>query len=139
MRHEYRLKESAAKLLRAKDLRGLPGDITLSFSNAYVRFYKSRGFNGFFYCTLAVPSLLDDEGYVLELEFDQEQPSDEDIDFSTYLAPLNDHDFDSLAKAAECYFQEIHDMGRRMLLLYLKIHGTPYFGHVYIDASFYIK
>lgn len=139
MKYEYRISENASKLLEVKNLTGLPGDISLSFSNAYVRFYKSQEMNGFFYCNLAVPAFADDEGYVLEIEFCQEMESEEDVDLSTYLIPFNDHSFNSLPRAVTCYFEERNEMGQRTLLLFMKIKGTPFYGYVFIDDSLYVE
>jgi hypothetical protein len=69
MKYKYRTKENASQLLYAKDLPGLPEDITLSFNNVHIRFYKSREMGGFFFCTLAIPTIKDDEGYVFESDF----------------------------------------------------------------------
>lgn len=137
MKYLYREKENASKLLYAKDLPGLPSDISLGFNNIHIRFYKSQELNGFFYCTLAIPALTDDEGYVLEMEFTEVVISEDDIEFSTYSVPFHDHTFDSLTKSVACHFEEKHDMGRRSLLLLMKIKGTPFNGYVFIDDSLY--
>ena len=163
MKYEYRDTANASKLLYAKDIRGLPSDISLIFNSAHIRLYKSLEMNNYFHCTLAIPSILDDEGYVLELDFlsninsslEKElnsnitQLSDSEFDVwksenkldsdfcSTYLAPLNDHSFDSLPKSVSCWFEEETDMGQRMLLLNMKIEGTPFSGYAFIDRSLY--
>lgn len=137
MKNQYRNKENASKLLYAKDLSGLPSDISLAFNNVHVRFYKSQEMNGFFFCTLAIPAFTDDEGYVFEREFEEVVLSDDDIDFSTYTVPLHDHTFDSLKKSIACHFEYKHEMGRRSLLLRMKIKGTPFDGYVFIDDSLY--
>ena len=159
MKYEYRDTANASKLLYAKDIRGLPSDISLIFNNVHIRLYKSLEMNNYFHCTLAIPSILDDEGYVLELDFlsninsslekelnsnitqlsDSEFDENKlDIDFrSTYLAPLNDHSFDILPKSVSCWFEEETDMGQRMLLLNMKIEGTPFSGYAFIDCSLY--
>lgn len=137
MRYQYREKENASKLLYAKDLSGLPSDISLAFNNAYVRFYKSQEMKGFFYCTLAIPTFSDDEGYVLEIEFNEVVLSEDDIDSSIYTAPFHDHTFDSLTKSIACHFEEEYEMGRRSLLMLMKIKGTPFNGYVFIDDSLY--
>lgn len=135
----YEIDANASKLLYAKDLPGIPSDISLSFNNVYVRFYKSPEMNGYFYCTLAVPAFKDDDGYVREREFSQETENEDDIDLSTYYNPFNDHSFDSLPKAVTCYFEERNEMGQRMLLLLMKIKGTPFYGHVLIDRDLYVE
>ncbi|MDD2934639.1 MAG: hypothetical protein PHO76_12210 [Methylotenera sp.] len=139
MKYQYRESEQASKLLYAKDLPGLPSDISLSFNNAYVRFYKSQELNGFFHCSFAIPAFTDDEGYVVEDAFFQITESEDDIDFSTYLIPFNDHNFDSLSKDVTCYFEEKVEMGKRMLLLVMKIKGTPFYGSVFIDDDMYVE
>lgn len=141
MKYEYSMDAKASKLLLAKDMLGLPSDISLSFNNVYVRFYKSSEMNGYFYCKLAIPAFQDDEGYVFEREFCAitEDDEDDDIDLSTYLNPFNDHTFDSLPNSATCYFEEKTEMGQRMLLLFMRIKGTPFYGYVLIDQDFYVK
>lgn len=137
MKYQYREKENASKLLYAKDLSGLPSGISLAFNNVHVRFYKSQEMNGYFYATLAIPAFTDGEGYVLEIEFNEVISSEDDTDFATYTVPFHDHTFDSLTKSVACHFEEKHDMGRRSLLLIMKINGTPFNGYVFIDDSLY--
>ena len=139
MRYKYREDENASKLLNVKELPGLTSDISLSFNNAYIRFYKSQEQNGFFHCSFAVTAFTDDEGYVDEQPFFEITESDDDIDFSTYLIPFNDHSFDSLPKDVTCYFEEKFEMGRRELLLLMKIKGTPFYGSVFIDEDMYVE
>lgn len=134
MKYKYRTKENASKLLYAKNLPSLPSDISLAFIRAYIRFYKSREISGFFFCTFAVPAFKDDDGYVIEREFNDESG----YDLSKYLVPCNDSDLDSLSKVVSCYFEDKTEMGRRMLLLNMKIKGTPFFGHVLIDSNLYV-
>lgn len=137
MKQEYRDNEKATKLLYAKDLLGLPSDISLSFNSAYVRFYKPENMNGYFHCNLAIPSFSDDEGYVLETEFLQKIDDEEEFDSSTYIIPFNEHSFSSLPKAVTCYFEEKTEMGQRTLLWIMKIKGTPFNGYAYIDPNLY--
>lgn len=122
----------------AKELDGIPADISLLFNNVHIRFYKSHELNGFFYCTFAVPAFKDDEGYVLELDFVSSQVTEEDEDFLSVLqAPLNDHSFASLPKAVTCSFEEKIEMGQRMLLFNMQIKGTPFIGYVLISENLY--
>lgn len=138
MKYEYNMDANATKLLYAKDLPGLPSDISLSFNNVYVRFYKSAELTSYFHCKLAIPAFKDDEGYVLEREFSHVTENDEESDSLTYLNPFNDHTFESLPKAVTCYFEEVIERGRRMLLLFMKIKDTPFYGYAYIDEDLYV-
>ncbi|MEQ1603129.1 MAG: hypothetical protein ABL885_15340 [Methylophilaceae bacterium] len=136
MKYEYRAKETASKLLYVKDLPGLPEDITLSFNILHIRFYKSREMGGFFFCTLAIPTIKDDEGYVFESDFYNSKGS---IDFPPYIAPYNDTPIEELPKSVSCYFEDKTERQRRMLFLNMKIKGTPFCGHVFIDSDYYTE
>ena len=69
MAYEYRKNAINSKTLQAKKQSGLPKNINLDFSSIHIRVYKAEGYQGYFNCSLAIPSLQDDEEYVLELPF----------------------------------------------------------------------
>ena len=133
MKYKYEETCESSKLLYAKDLHGLPKDIELLFNNVHVRFYKSHEFDGYFFCTLAVPSFPDEDGYVSELEF----LSPMDDESGDYSSQFNDHTFETLPKAVKCAFEEKTEMGKRLLCLNLRIQGTPFNGVTLIDQDFY--
>ena len=137
MKYEYRIECNSSKLLYVKELPGLPADISFPFSNSHIRFYKSE-LNGYFHCTLAIPAITDDEGYVLELDFLSSQNTEDEIVFD-YLVPRNDQTFENLPKAAKFSFEEQTDMGKRMLLLNMRIDGTPFMGYVFIPRDLYTE
>lgn len=156
MRYKYRVNAESSKSIQAKQVAGLPADIDLKFSQAYLRFYKSEEDKGFFRCSLAIPAHQDDEGYVLELDFHDpirakqlDNPREPDApsfasDFDcggtnpfVYEVPLNDHDFSSIGKVATCKFSDEIKQGRRNLLFNLSIKGTPFHGYVLIDPELY--
>lgn len=102
MKYEYRSKETASKLLYAKDLPSLPQGITLAFNNVYVRFYKSREMGDYFFCTLAIPAIKDDEGYVFERDFNNSKVSKSDLNKpQTYVERDYDQEKDALMSASE--------------------------------------
>lgn len=136
MKYKYETEADSTKLLYAKQIHNLPSDITLAFNNIYIRFYKSQEDIGFFYCRLAIPAFKDEDGYVCEFDF-SENDSKNEVDSWLYEVPLNDHDFDSISNCIECFYTDITEMGHRMLLLNMKIKGTPFNGHVFIDRDFY--
>ena len=125
-------------LLKTKDIPGLPDDISLLFERVHVRFYKSEEHNGYFACTMVIPDLKDEDGFVVEQGFSSSQASEEDEGFlEEYEVPLNDHTFDSLPKAVSCSFEDTTEMGKRMLVLNMKIKGTPFLGYVLIDKDYF--
>lgn len=77
MNYEYRKNAEAYKKFNARELFGLPADVELLFNNIYVRVYKSHEHDGYFSCSLAVPNSQDDDGYVLEFEFNSASLDDE--------------------------------------------------------------
>lgn len=139
MRYKYATKALASTSLDAKTLHGLPKDISLLFPKIHVRFHRSEEMKNFFYCTLAIPAFKDDEGYVFEREFSDEIVDEDNIDLSTYSCPLNDHNFVSVLKHVTCHFEERNEMGQRMLLLFLRISGTPFFGYVLLKRNMYVE
>ena len=139
MAGEYQAEANAKKLIYAKDLPGLPNDIALSFNNAYIRFYNSEEDKGYFRCSFALPTLTDDQGYVIELDFSPETTYEDNVDSSFYESPLNNHSFDNLSKAVKCHFEEKVEMGKRMLLLFMKIKNTTFDAYVYIPEDTYVR
>lgn len=137
MRCKYRNKADESKLLTAISLHGLPEDISLKFSNMHVRFYKVEETNDYFFCTLAIPKIINDEGYVLEREFSSIFFDENDLDFSRYEVPFQEHTFQSLSKSVLCSFEDKTEMGKRMLLLNMSIKGTPFNGYVLLDNDLY--
>lgn len=137
MKYKYETEADSTKLLFAKQIRGLPSDINLAFSNIQIRFYKSEEDNGFFLCRLAIPTFKDEDGYVREFDFSENCSEEEKTDSWLYEVPLNDHNLDSLSNSTECFYTDITEMGQRMLLLNMEIKGTPFRGHVLIDRDFY--
>lgn len=137
MRYEYRNKADATKSLATINLNGLPKDIRLKFSNIHVRFYKVEESNDYFFCMLAIPKIIDDEGYVLEIEFSSIFFDENDLDFSRYEIPFQEHTFKSLPKSVLCSFEDKTEMGKRMFLLNMSIKGTPFNGYVLIDDDLY--
>lgn len=132
------MKHSAYRALKVKDIPGLPDDISLRFDRVHIRFYKSQEHNGYFTCTMALPDVKDEDGDVYEWGFSSSQASEEDEDFlEEHEVPLNDHTIDSLPKAVSCSFEDKTEMGKRFLLLNMKIKGTPFLGHAYVDGDFY--
>jgi len=158
MPFEYQKEAANSKTLQAKKQPGLPKDITLDFSTIHIRAYKSEGYQGYFNCSIAIPSYQDDEGYVFEFPFsdvnksklsDIEQDADSDslmegVEFGEsfesyfrYDVPLHEHSFDSVINAMVCKFEDRIEQGRRILSFNLSIEGTPFNGYVLIDEDFY--
>tara|TARA_B110000211_G_C14093327_1_gene560860 strand:+ start:12652 stop:13137 length:486 start_codon:yes stop_codon:yes gene_type:complete len=158
MPFEYQKNAANSKILQAKKQPGLSKDITLDFSSIHIRVYKSEGYQGYFNCSLAIPSYQDDEGYVFEFPFsdvneskltDIEQEADSDsliegIEFGEsfesnyrYDVQLHEHSFDSVINAMVCKFEDKIEQGRRILSFNLSIKGTPFNGYVLIDEDFY--
>jgi len=163
----------SSKKFEAAKIRGLLSGITLKFKTIRVRVYQSEGSHDLFFCTIAIPTLSDHSGYVLELEptdyfqkepetsstpdrfierqYDPEEDSmvnmcefDSDNDEfianfdGEYNASSNGIDFSELAKSSKLNFEEISEEGRKILLLVLKVSGTPYYGKALIDPDFYV-
>ncbi|WP_153116845.1 hypothetical protein [Rhodocyclus tenuis] len=120
-----------------KKIQGLPKDVLLKFSNLHIRFYKSAKFPGYFWCGLAIPKLKDDEGYVLELQFDPIHSDENDLDFSVYETPFQERSIDNITDHILCKFEERTEMGRRMILLNMSIKGTPFYGYVLLGSDLY--
>jgi hypothetical protein len=158
MSYEYRKDAVTSKTLQAKKQPGLPKDIKLDFSSIHIRVYKTNGYQGYFNCSLAIPSHQDDEEYVLELPFSDSNTSESldvnsesNFDYSIegtdfvesfenhfrYDAPLHEHSFDSVIKSMACQFEDKTEQDRRMLLFNLSIKGTPFNGYVLIDEELY--
>jgi hypothetical protein len=158
MSYEYRKDAVKSKTLQAKKQPGLPKDINLDFSSVHIRVYKTEGYQGYFNCSLAIPSHKDDEGYVLELPFSDsnaseslDDNSESNFDHSMgsedfvesfeshfrYDAPLHEHNFDSVINSMVCQFEDITKQDRRMLTFNLSIKGTPFNGYVLIDEELY--
>lgn len=137
MKYEYRIECNSSKLLYVKEIPGLPADISFPFSNTHIRFYKSE-LNGYFHCTFAIPAISDDEGYVLEMDFLSSHGAEDEITFD-YLVPRNDQTFENLSKSATCLFEEQTEMGQRMLLLNMRIDGTPFMGCALIPRDLYAE
>lgn len=134
------MKHIAYRSLKTNDIPGLPADISLHFDRLHIRFYKSQEHNGYFACTLAIPDIKDEDGFAFERSFSSSQASEDDEDFlDDHEVPLNDHTFDNLPKAVSCSFEDKTEMGKRMILLNMKIKGTPFLGYVLIDQDHYNK
>lgn len=134
----YRTKAEANKPVNTQTISGLPRDISLKFSKAHIRYCRGE-YNGYFFCTLAVPTQADSDGYVLEMEFFSHFFDEENLDLSRYETSLQDHTFESLSKSTSCFFEEKTEMGYHMLLLKMKIDGTPFNGYVLIDRDLYSR
>jgi hypothetical protein len=132
----YSTKAEANKPVNAQTISGLPHDIFLKFSKAYIRYYRGE-YNGHFFCTLAIPTQTDSDGYVLEMEFVSQFFDEDNLDFSRYEVSLHEHAFESLPKSTSCIFEDKAEMGQRMLLLKMKIDGTPFNGYVLINRDLY--
>ena len=140
MTYKYEHACESSKLLYAKDLSGLPKDIELLFNNVHVRFYKSRDMKGDIFCTLANPTFPDGDGYVRELEFSASTHDEESGNcFGSEYSFHNEHDFETLKKSIVCTFEDKTEMGKRMLLLNMRIKGTPFNGAVLVDQDWYKK
>lgn len=135
---EYREKASAIKLLDVNGINGLPNDVQLSFSKAAIRYYKTDD-KGYFFSTLAIPTQEDHDGFVFELEFSSNffDEDENDLDFSRYEVPFQEHTFGSLSRFSSFVFEEKTEMGQRMLFLKMNIKGTPFDGYVLIDKDLY--
>ena len=77
MSDEYRRDSDFSKKIEARKCKGLPAHIKLKFNICYIRFYKSENIPHTFYCQLAIPRFKDDDGYVLELFFDDSSKQEE--------------------------------------------------------------
>lgn len=87
---------------------------------------------------MALPDIKDEEGFVVERSFSSSLATEEDEDFfKEYDVPLNDHTFTTLPKAISCSFEDKTELGKRILLLNMKVKGTPYLGYAYISEDFY--
>ena len=137
MKYEYRYKAEERKLLTVNTIQGLPRDISLKFSNMYIRFCKVENTNAYFFCTLAIPKMTGDEGYVLELEFSSKFRAEDDFSSFIYEVPFQEHTFKSLPKSISCTFEDKTEMGQRMLLLNMTIKGTPFNGYVLLNQDLY--
>ena len=69
MNGKYERECAASKLFHTKDIAGLPDDLQLAFKEFYIRIFELEDDKNYFYCTLAIPAILDEDGYVVEIDF----------------------------------------------------------------------
>lgn len=142
---------------------GLPDDFKIKIRTYYIRFYQSEENNIFFYCSLAVPSIADEEGYTLEYQFislpEENDNSDEtkfdskfhaaayaseyeleedhtpSIEHYIYSAPNNGKSFDELSDSLIIRYESKTACGSTELLLHMTIKNTAYSAYVLLDDN----
>ncbi len=135
MRYEYWCDDDASKKYRIDKISGLPKNINFKFTTFYIRFFKSREYNGYFSSSMAIPAFQDDDGYVFEQKFSDYNFSEES--FSDYEVAFNEHNIDSISDSISCTFEYKKEMGRGYILCKMLIKGTSFCGHVLLDDRFF--
>jgi len=126
--------------------------IQLKFEQCQLRFFKSEDDSNYFYCSFAIENFTDEEGYILELEFEdyikissiQSQQKEMEYNFNeeylkSYSAYPNDMSFEQLLDNAIINFEERIQGGESHLLLTLKILGTTFYGYILIMDNMYSR
>ncbi len=135
LKKEHIKEADAIKKIKVQRIKGLPSDIKLDFSSVHIRFYKSQD-QGFFSCQLSIPGFEDNEGYALDLDFSSCDNQDEGK-LGDYDCPFSEHSIETLSDSVVCKFEDKTEMGQRFCSLIMKINGTPFNGHVFIDDYMY--
>lgn len=92
MNGKYEMACAASKLFHTNDIAGLPEDLGLAFEEFYIRVYELEDSKGYFYCTLAIPTILDEDGYAVETDFLDPTSVDKDDELSH--VPQRDREYD---------------------------------------------
>ena len=112
MGYKYRKDARLEVKFNSKLIEGLPGNISLNIGVIYLRFFNSEENNNYFYCSISIPSVPDEEGYITELpisentklKYEQNLQSEERCVKKEY-----DHEEDSYVNTFE-YRSEIEEM-----------------------------
>jgi len=162
----------SSKKTNAANIKGLPSEIALKFKTIHVRVYQSETSHDLFFCTIAIPTMSDYEGWILELpvsSYINDEPSPKTM-INRYVESAYDPDEDSIVNISELEadvdaygepfemeysttsgqigfsdlvnnmmlrFEEITEQKEKILLLTLRVSGTPYYGKALITSELF--
>jgi len=162
----------SSKKFNVSNIKGLPSEIALKFKTIHVRVYKSETSQDLFLCTIAIPTMSDYEGWILELPISScinKQPSsktmmdryiestydpdedrfvniselDADVDAydepfeMEYSATSGQIEFSDITNNLRLKFEEVTEQNEKLLLLTVKVSGTPFYGKALITSELF--